>query len=365
MKSLLLSIVLFPFFSSAQSNNGVHTESAANGLIDNLNIKLFSIQSGGAKFETDGTRAKFGSTYCGCVDGDDAVKFMGSGIENISLLRNGVSLAIEARPYISNFDTLFLYMEGMNIGGNYEFQTTTVNFDTSIASCKLIDKFLNTSSTISFSDTTKFPFDITTDVNSYATDRFYIVLATSAALPINTISVSAYKNNNTAMIHWETTAENNIKLFDIEKSVDGIRFTKVSEVVAKNSNKTNQYNYTDLLMNETNYYRIKAIQTNNKGIYSSIAKVVYNNNIAKMMVYPNPLSSNTVTIQLTNIEAGYYTVNLLNMDGQAVWVNNMYHNGNNSTINLQFNNKLSVGNYQLQLTNVKGNTYKQSVIVIE
>jgi hypothetical protein len=364
MKLLLLSIILLPLFTFSQIN-GVYTESALNGLIDNLNIKLYSIQSGGAKVETDGVRAKFGSTYCACIDGNDAPKFMGSGIENISLMRDGVSLAIEARPYISYFDTLFINMEGMNIGGNYEFQTTAVNFDTSIASCLLIDKFLNISTPISFTDTTRISFNVTTDTNSYVSDRFYVVLATPVALPLSKINLKTQSSNNIAILNWETNAENDIKFFEIEKLAKASNYITLGKIVAKNGVKINQYQFNVFLENETiDYYRIKAIKAGNKILYSNVAKVINSNKkIVEMIVYPNPINSNTCNIQFKNMSAGNYKAQLFSLGGQEVWNDNILYDGNTARFNLQLNKNLIKGVYLLQLTNRLGNKTQQKIIV--
>ena len=358
-------LVLIPILSFAQNNNGVHTEGSINGLIDNFNIKLYSIQTGGVKVETDGARAKFGATYCACVDGDDAPKFMGSGIESISLLRDGVSLVIEARPYITAPDTIYIKMEGMNIGGSYEFQITPTNFDTSVAVCRVYDHFLNTDTIISLSTASSLPFDVTAATGSDASDRFSIVFYPTVILPIQAINTNVFKQNNTIVINWQTTNENDIKIYEIEKSIDGFYFTKLNTIDAKNGNANNKYSLIDNTpVNGNNYYRIKTIQLNKNSYYSNIFSINYKLQAGDYFsTFPNPVRSSIIGVQLNNIENGDYQTRLINSMGKQVFGKRILFNGSNENINLL--HKPANGLYTLQLIDKNGKCFQQNVLIAE
>ena len=363
-----LLFILIPVLSIAQNNgSNTHTDGAVNALIDNFAVKLFSIQAGGGRVETDGLRAKFGATYCACVDGDDATKFMSSGIESISLLREGISLVIEARPYIIAPDTLYIKTDGMIIGGDYEFQITPTNFDTSVAACRVYDHFLNTDTLISLSAVSNLPFNVTTAIGSAADGRFSIVFYPTIALPINSFNINAYKQNNNVIINWETFAESNIKTYTIEKSVNGTLFTKLSNVDARNGNTNNKYSFIDKTpVDGNNYYRIKTLQANDNMRYSNILVVNFKTqNASQFVVYPNPVQGNTIGLQLNNMEAGKYVARLFNAVGQEVYTNTITHNGFNESMNLQISKPLTFGVYHLKLIDIKGISYTQNILVVE
>ncbi len=71
-----------------------------------------------------------------------------------------------------------------------------------------------------------------------------------------------------------------------------------------------------------------------------------------MAAYPNPLVGQTVSVQLTNLRQGNYTINMYNSLGQVVFSKVISHGGGTATQTLQFSNKLSKGVYQLKLVGV-------------
>ena len=357
--------IIFNENNKATANQNNQVTGIINGLADIINIKLLNIKTDGTKTEVDGVRAKYGANYSIEVDEDDAPKFASS-IENISLNRNGKSLVIEARPYITTTDTLFLNITAMNEGANYEFSINPINFDASIASCKLVDNFLNTETAISLTSFTTKGFNVSNVAGSSASNRFYLVFNSASILANNTLTLKAYKSNKNVIVNWETSAEKNIKSYVVEKSIDGINFNKLTESNAKNDNIKNSYSVVDEAAKLINYYRIKITQLDDHIRFSLTVKVAFNENTLKgFTVFPNPIKGNTINMQLNNIEAGDYTAKLFDITGKIVWKNDITTNTNNENIKLQFNNKINAGSYQLQLNDNKGNIYTQSILIIE
>ncbi|MCX6209990.1 MAG: hypothetical protein NTZ59_10995, partial [Bacteroidetes bacterium] len=194
---------------TTSANNNTQTTGTINASTDIFNIKLFAVQPNGDLTNVDGLRAKFGN-YADDVDDDDCIKIAAT-IESISLTRSSKNLAIEARPFITTMDTLFLAMNNMSSGSNYEFFVNPVNFDASVSGCKLIDNFLNTETPISLTSNTSIPFSISSVSGSNASNRFKIVFTGAGALPNNKLLVSAHKQNNTVVVDWKTSAEVGVK----------------------------------------------------------------------------------------------------------------------------------------------------------
>jgi hypothetical protein len=261
-------------------------------------------------------------------------------------------------------------MTTMSVGANYRFKVNPINFDASVNSCKLVDRFLNTETPISLNSSTLVDFNVTSVTGSNAANRFYVVFGATGNLPTgNSLTVKAYKQNNSVKIDWEAIAENNVKTYTVEKSTDAASFSKLTEATAKNGNTTNAYSYTDNNpVIGVNYYRIQSTATNNNKVYSTIVRVeMSDKGVKSITVYPNPVksNSNTIGLQMNNLTAGSYTARLYNAAGQQVWENTMNHNGNNGSTSLHLNKTLASGTYQLQLTDSKGNNYQQTVLVVE
>lgn len=344
-----------------------HTEGNVNGLIDNFNIKLFSIQAGGTKVETDGARAKFGATYCACVDGDDAAKFMGSGIENISLERDGVSLVIEARPYITTLDTLYLKMEGMTVGGSYEFQFIPTNFDTSVAVCRVYDHFLNKDTIVSLSTLNSLPFVVTADAGSYAANRFSIVFYPTVALPTNTMNVGLSNNNNSIAINWENATDINVSSYNIEKSSNGKVFNVIGSVKSEGRITNTQYSYIDknINKNSTNYYRVKAITNSASSYYS---KVVFfsatDGSHIKMVAYPNPITSNSFSLSINTNDAVKGRVIILDIFGKIIFAKKLVSLGTNNQYFFALPTSIVNGLYTILLQDDKNEVCESKSILI-
>ncbi|MBL4653603.1 MAG: hypothetical protein JKY53_12195 [Flavobacteriales bacterium] len=77
-------------------------------------------------------------------------------------------------------------------------------------------------------------------------------------LPVELLYFTGEKQNNTALLTWETASETNCDRFTVYHSGDGYNFNKLTSIdCAGNSNVTNYYNYSDEApSNGWNYYRL-------------------------------------------------------------------------------------------------------------
>lgn len=80
------------------------------------------------------------------------------------------------------------------------------------------------------------------------------------ALPLNLISFDAIKQINKVLLQWKTENEINSSKFLVERSMDGITYSVIGELDAKNMAGTNSYQLPDLNPNTSlNYYRLKSL----------------------------------------------------------------------------------------------------------
>jgi hypothetical protein len=125
-------------------------------------------------------------------------------------------------------------------------------------------------------------------------------LFSSGLLPLQLISFSGTTYKNDALLTWVTENELNSSHFDIDFSSDGIIFTKLATVIAKNSAGKNQYSFTHFSPQDNIlYYRLKQVDADAKFNYSHTLKLTLNRPM-QLVLYPNPASN---FIQLKNITA--------------------------------------------------------------
>ena len=139
--------------------------------------------------------------------------------------------------------------------------------------------------------------------------------------------------------------------YELEKSVDGTAFTRLSTTAAV-GNSTVPVNYSCLDANPqtgNNFYRIKAIDKMGLVKYTSVVKVNFGKAIPAVTVYPNPVTGNSFSLQLTDVEKGSYRVTLVNNLGQTVYHTQVQHAGGSAIIPV-LAGKLAKGLYEIVVT---------------
>ncbi len=129
------------------------------------------VPSGDTLVLADGVGAGLDDRFSNAVDKDDASKRWNFE-ENIALVRNQNTLAIECRQLPALTDTLFyrLYLKQEP----YVLKIFTQNFKNVALRAWVVDKYLNTKTEINLHDTTLYSFTPNRDTNSYR-NRFMLV----------------------------------------------------------------------------------------------------------------------------------------------------------------------------------------------
>jgi hypothetical protein len=117
-------------------------------------------------------------------------------------------------------------------------------------------------------------------------------------LPVNFLSFSGYKKADANELKWSTAQEQNNSGFEIQRSLEGIRFETIGFVkslaVSGNSQTELKYSFIDFAPgSSTQYYRLKQIDLDGKFSYSSILPIKGGKltKIKISSVYPNPTHS--------------------------------------------------------------------------
>jgi hypothetical protein len=155
-------------------------------------------------------------------------------------------------------------------------------------------------------------------------------------------------------VEWKVENEKNIQHYEVEKSLDGSRFTQSATIVASN-NGARIYNWVDeSVVPGYNYYRIRSVDLNGRSALSQIVKVLITKSHSAIAIHPNRITNGIVNLQLTNQPAGIYTVRLLNPIGQIITSKEMNLAAGSSTQQINWDYKLAHGVYQLQITKPDG-----------
>jgi hypothetical protein len=308
----------------------------------------------------DGVRVRYDVTYSNAFTAADAGKLYNNN-ENIVINRSNQFLIVEKRAAITQNDTVFLRLTGMKQQG-YQLIFYPANFS-GVSQAYLEDSYLNTSTPISVTNNTTVTF--TVDANATSTgDRFRIVFKPSATLPVTFTAIKAYEKGSSVQVEWSVTNESGIKTYEVERSVNGREFYKIGEVAAKgNSNSSALYGFADVApLAGSNYYRVKSIAADGVVKYTSVVRVTIGKGDAVVAVYPNPVKGDVVTLQLSNLSKGTYSIRLINNAGQIICNQQLNHGGGSSSEQLVLPPGLSKGNYHLEVSGKNTNIITRIVL---
>ncbi len=168
----------------------------------------------------------------------------------------------------------------------------------------------------------------------------YILGSTGAALPLNLISFTGTKQNNNALLQWQTANEINVARYEIQRSINGQLFTTAG---TKNAGAVN-YLFEDVNAFATQqklFYRLKSIDKDGRFSYSGTV-LLQAYDAGTVTVFPNPV---TTTVTISNLKQNSI-VKLVNTTGSVVHRQTV--TAQSITINMQ---SLAAGLYVLQYQN--------------
>ncbi len=176
-----------------------------------------------------------------------------------------------------------------------------------------------------------------------------IVVATSyadATLPLNLTSFKASFNGKATQVKWSTENEVNVAGFGVEKSLDGINFSQIDFVAAKNNSTRTEYSIMDDKMKGgTSYYRLKQLDKNGLFKYSSI-EVIKNSMTIKAEVFPNPTRGSLTINHGVAIKGA--AIKVMNIEGKLIKTLTVQPGSTQTALNVA---ELIKGNYLLMFEN--------------
>jgi hypothetical protein len=189
-----------------------------------------------------------------------------------------------------------------------------------------------------------------TGINTF---RSWTLSAAGNALPVVLKLFNVECSGTNVLVSWTTAYEQNVQRFDIQKSMDGSQWATMSTLPPSTTSSGSNYTYTDQYAVPNNYYRIAAVDKDGKTLYTSILRSSCGSKEV-FKVWPNPVQrtlfvnmvahastnatvrffdvrgvlvkqqqsgiqrgNNQITIDISNLPQGMYTVQAEWNNGQA------------------------------------------------
>ncbi len=177
----------------------------------------------------------------------------------------------------------------------------------------------------------------------------------SNPLPVQLLSFEAKANGNDVALNWITASELNNKGFEIERSSDGIEFSKVKFVEGKgNTNKVSNYLTLDIdaflsARSNTLYYRLKQLDADGSFSYSNIVSVSKSELSGSIVLYPNPFNRE-LHIAVKSSKETSAVISMIDIQGRELYHNpaQQIHKGEN-TISIDMVANLKAGIYFISI----------------
>ncbi len=165
-------------------------------------------------------------------------------------------------------------------------------------------------------------------------------------LPLRFENLTAVLKGNSVNIDWEVSNIKNVNYFEIEKSLNGIVFEKIGSI-ASNSQQL-KYQFKDLFIQKTTYYKIKTFFADGKYQYSKVVLIKPSDNLSEFQIYPNPVNEHNIQVSFNVSKAQNISIKIANSIGKIVIQKqtNVEQGNQNQLINIE---SLIKGNYYLSV----------------
>ncbi|HEY4109409.1 zinc-dependent metalloprotease [Puia sp.] len=181
-------------------------------------------------------------------------------------------------------------------------------------------------------------------------------------LPITLLQFSGRLDNDDAVLAWSTSFEQNSAGFEVDRSYDGLHFSKIGYVpAAGNSTTEKDYTFTDpSLTTDSNFYQLKEISLDGRATYSKVILVRDPHASPSFTVLPNPFTTD-IDVAFGHVPAGSIQIRVLDITGRELWrQTSARYDGNRIHVGLS-GTRLASGVYLLEVRSATG-TETQRII---
>ncbi|MEZ4826815.1 MAG: T9SS type A sorting domain-containing protein [Bacteroidia bacterium] len=186
-------------------------------------------------------------------------------------------------------------------------------------------------------------------------------------LPATITGFKAEMTTLGAKLSWATTEEINNHHFDIERSVDGIRFEKAGEVKGVGySSKTTEYEYTDRQVQQLGvtrvYYRLTQVDMDGRSSAGNVTELSVGSEAGlEVRAYPNPVADDVIKVEIGSGTDEPVMIQLISINGEVVRRQMLPGISGRRTVKMDVNG-LSGGMYLLSVSQGKTSVNQRMVI---
>jgi len=180
----------------------------------------------------------------------------------------------------------------------------------------------------------------------------YALANISGPLPVSFGTVRAAQQGSAIRIDWSNLTEQDVVSYSVEHSLNGRDFTGLTAVAAaRNDGGKADYSYLHTSpVRGINYYRIRSAETNGAAKVSIIVKVDTRGGKMDIVIYPNPVTDGTISLQATDLAKGQYNIRVIAANGQQLYTQALSHAGGSVTESVQLPATIKAGIYNLVIS---------------
>jgi glycosidase len=186
--------------------------------------------------------------------------------------------------------------------------------------------------------------------------EYYVYIDMNVTLPLQLVSFTGSRNTNGIKLNWLTTNEENVKNFELQRSIDGSKFTTVYAGASTGNGSSQQQSYTYLDNSDVAvkaqqplYYRLKTNDADGKSSLSKTVLIAGSKNELAVLLYPNPAAGNTLNVQMAGSLQGNTELQIQDASGRVYSresISNTTVSGSTYQVNVS---SLANGTYQLKI----------------
>ncbi|AEW00709.1 hypothetical protein A4D02_12190 [Niastella koreensis] len=161
----------------------------------------------------------------------------------------------------------------------------------------------------------------------------------AVSLPLVLSQFYAQKQTSKVVLQWQTSSEEAVKQFVIERSTDGKTYKAIGQVAASGtSSLTKNYSFADVspYMSASNYYRLNMQDIDGSVKYSKILIIKFDGQLTtSMSVFPNP-TRDLLQVQLPDGMNGQVALQVFDLNGRLMKFSNLASDGSalNTTVDV-------------------------------
>jgi len=178
--------------------------------------------------------------------------------------------------------------------------------------------------------------------------------------PVSLLSFTGAKENAVNVLSWTTAHEVNNAGFELQRSADGINFSKLAFVNSKGDNGNSGSQLTYGFKDErpfsvgVSYYRLKQVDKDGKSSFSNIVTIDRgrSNKLELVTLYPNP-AKDKINLKLISPKTDKVTVIVTDVTGKVVTSNNTPVAGGENLLSINVQS-LAKGSYFVKVVCADG-----------